>query len=70
MSNKSPLRIAGFIVNKYNTRAAMFGCEPLPDPDDAAGILGEPQRLTALNAVASTFGLRGEKYARVVAAES
>ena len=31
MSNKSPLRIAGFIVNEYNTRAAMFGCEPLPD---------------------------------------
>ena len=42
-------------------------CEPLPDGD---GELGEPQALTALNAVASTFGMRGEDYARVVAGES
>ena len=32
---------------------------PLLDGDT----LGEPQRLTALNAIASTFGLRGDEYA-------
>ena len=46
------------------------GCEPLPDPADANAELGDPQALTALNAVASTFGLRGEEYARLVGAES
>ena len=45
-------------------------CEPLPDPSDPHGELGEPQELTALNAVASTFGMRGEEYARVLGAES
>jgi hypothetical protein len=39
------------------------GCEPLPD---AGGELGEPQKLTALNAVASTYGLTGEEYAKVL----
>lgn len=43
------------------------GCEPLPEPD---GELGEPQALTALNAVASTFGMRGEEYAEMLGAES
>jgi hypothetical protein len=33
---------------------------PLPDGDDSE--LGEPQSLTALNAVASTFGLTGAEY--------
>jgi len=42
-------------------------CEPLPDPLDPNGRLGEPQKLTALNAVASTFGMRGKDYARIVA---
>jgi hypothetical protein len=42
-------------------------CEPLPDQDDPGAELGEPQQLTALNAVASTFGLRGEEYARLAA---
>ena len=32
---------------------------PLPDGD---GELGEPQAMTALNAVASTYGMRGEEY--------
>jgi hypothetical protein len=40
-------------------------CEPLPDPDSPSGRLGEPQELTALNAVASTYGLRGEEYAKL-----
>jgi hypothetical protein len=29
-------------------------------------ILGEPQKLTALNAIASTFGLRGDEYKKVI----
>lgn len=29
-------------------------------------ILGEPQKLTALNAIASTFGLRGDEYKKVM----
>jgi len=29
-------------------------------------LLGEPQKLTALNAIASTFGLRGEEYRKVL----
>ena len=37
---------------------------PLPDLDeDPNGRLGEPQKLTAHNAVASTFGLYGREYA-------
>ena len=39
---------------------------PLPDPADPNAELGEPQPLTALAAVASTFGLRAEEY-RLVA---
>jgi hypothetical protein len=35
---------------------------PLPDPEDPEGTLGEPQELTAHNAIASTFGVRGEDY--------
>ena len=45
-------------------------CEPLPDPNDPRGELGDPQALTALNAVASTFGMRGKEYAAVLGAES
>ena len=40
-------------------------CEPLPDPEDPDGRLGEPQTLTALNAVASTYGMRGKEYAHL-----
>jgi hypothetical protein len=29
-------------------------------------ILGDPQALTALNAIASTFGLRGDEYKKVL----
>jgi hypothetical protein len=39
-------------------------CEPLPD--DGSTELGEPQKLTALNAVASTYGLTGREYAAVM----
>jgi hypothetical protein len=46
------------------------GCEPLPDPSVPGGQLGAPQKLTALNAVAASFGLRGEEYAAELAAES
>ncbi len=45
-------------------------CEPLPDPDNPNGRLGAPQELTALNAVASTFGMTGPEYKRVLGAES
>jgi len=37
------------------------GCEPLPEEGETE--LGEPQELTALNAVASTYGLTGKQYA-------
>ncbi|HQT38911.1 MAG TPA: hypothetical protein PK231_05755, partial [Acidocella sp.] len=43
-------------------------CAPLPDEGDME--MGEAQALTALNAVASTFGLTGEEYADLVEAES
>jgi hypothetical protein len=36
-----------------------------PLPQDVNAPLGEPQRMTALNAVASTYGMRGEEYARI-----
>jgi len=38
-------------------------CEPSLRPLLADGRMGEPQELTARNAVASTFGMRGENYA-------
>ncbi len=37
-------------------------CEPDLRPMYLDGGLGEPQDLTALNAVASTYGFRGEEY--------
>ncbi len=37
--------------------------EPSLRPMHPDGTLGEPQAMTALNAVASTYGLRGEQYA-------
>ncbi len=37
-------------------------CEPSLRPMMAGGRLGEPQKATALNAVASTYGMRGEDY--------
>ena len=40
-------------------------CRPLPDPANPNGRLGEQQVLTALNAVASTFGLTGEEYGKL-----
>ena len=43
-------------------------CEPLPAEE--SGELGEPQSLTALNAVASTFGLTGSEYERILQAET
>jgi hypothetical protein len=38
-------------------------CRPLPNPNDPFGQLGQPQERTALNAVASTFGVTGSEYA-------
>ena len=35
---------------------------PLPDIEEDELDYGRPQELTALNAIASTFGLRGEEY--------
>ena len=43
---------------------------PLPDVDRGESQFGEPQALTALNAVASTFGMRGGEYAARLRAES
>ena len=45
-------------------------CEPLPDPSNPNGQLGAPQELTALNAVASTFGMTGKEYERIVGIET
>jgi hypothetical protein len=42
-------------------------CRPLLDPDeDGEAQFGEPQEMTAHNAVASTFGMRGETYMPLV----
>ena len=38
-------------------------CRPLPDPESGDDEFGEPQKLTALNAVASTYGMTGKEYA-------
>ena len=38
-------------------------CRPLPDPESGDDEFGEPQELTALNAVASTYGMTGKEYA-------
>ena len=43
---------------------------PLPDPERGEMAFGTPQRLTALNAVASTFGMLGADYAARLGAES
>lgn len=43
-------------------------CQPLPDTPN--GRLGRPQKKTALNAVASTFGMTGKQYAALLGAES
>lgn len=43
---------------------------PLPNPRDPNGVMGAPQRFTALNAVASTFGKTGEIYKDVLGSES
>lgn len=45
-------------------------CEPLPDSSVANVELGAPQSLTALNAVASTFGMSGAAYAELIGEES
>jgi hypothetical protein len=45
-------------------------CRPLPDPNKPHDRHGAPQELTALNAVASTFGMRGKDYAAMLGAES
>jgi hypothetical protein len=43
---------------------------PIPDPAKTDDDFGQPQKLTALNAVASTFGLRGKEYCELLGAES
>lgn len=43
---------------------------PLPNPRDPKGQMGAPQQLTALNAVASTFGMTGQHYASVLGEQS
>lgn len=43
---------------------------PLPDPHNPRERLGPPQAATALNAVASTFGMTGDHYASLLGKES
>jgi hypothetical protein len=43
---------------------------PLPNPRDPNATMGQPQPLSALNAVASTFGLTGKQYAAMLGDES
>ena len=43
---------------------------PIPNPRDPNGTMGKPQFETALNAVASTFGMTGEQYAEILGKES
>jgi hypothetical protein len=45
-------------------------CRPIPNPLQPHAVLGDPQELTALNAVASTFGMTGEAYKSMLGAES
>jgi hypothetical protein len=45
-------------------------CRPLPDPRDPRQQFGNPQPLTPLNAVASTFGMTGLQYAAILGKES
>lgn len=45
-------------------------CRPMPNPLDPHAVWGDPQSLTALNAVASTFGMTGEEYHAMLGAES
>lgn len=45
-------------------------CRPLPHPNKPHERLGAPQTLTARNAVASTFGMTGEEYEKILGAES
>lgn len=40
-------------------------CRPMSTGPRGEVLLGEPQKLTALNAIASTFGMTGEDYSRV-----
>jgi len=55
---------------KKYTLAIHPQCRPLPNPADANASYGGVQKMNALNAVASTFGLRGEDYVNLLAAES
>jgi hypothetical protein len=45
-------------------------CRPLPNPLDPSALHGAPQAQTALNAVASTFGMTGGRYQAMLGAES
>lgn len=45
----------------------MLRVQPELRPMLSDGTLGAPQKMTALNAIASTFGKRGEDYSRMVA---
>jgi hypothetical protein len=45
-------------------------CRPLPDPTDPLRRPGPRQERTALNAVASTFGMTGDEYRRILVAQS
>lgn len=55
---------------RYHVIPVQRELRPLPDPNDRSGRMGEPQALTALNAVASTFGMTGEQYARTIGKQS
>jgi hypothetical protein len=50
--------------NRYMLRVDQR-CRPIIDPIEK--IYGEPQKMTPLNAIASTFGLKGEEYIKILA---
>lgn len=45
-------------------------CRPLPNPNDPSDTLGEVQFRSALNAVASTFGMTGKDYEAMIGNQS
>ena len=61
--NRSPEPDGSF---RHYILPVSLNCEPLMDD----GRFGAPQQLTALNAVASTFGMTGDEYRRIVKSES
>lgn len=61
--NMLVVELTNSTLDADGTRRTYFvACEPSLRPMLPDGRLGEPQSMTALNAVASTYGMRGEEY--------